>query len=333
MAPFDTRQQTAVGTPVGISIVFSEPVYGFDPQDIITNGRVLAVEGSGTSYRVIVVPNSSPLVLDVLVDAVRNVRSQGNDPTPRPLVFPLGQGTAPIAAPIDIQQASTRRQQRLARRQAAGQETSPLRTHFVMDLGINSQGPAFFNVGGQTDAGPGNAQELTLGFEIRHRPGAWRPGMGYRLTLGYQQTVYNAGNQPQGRYTAIPLLLGFNFYFNDYIALGLGGVYHFNGMYLHNGDFTFPNSPGSTGTLTKTLTVRNGANSFNSGLPGLMVDLTFVYRKVGFLLRYVNLPLNGFGDTLLLSDFDFGASPPPVDRDYQANFDINTFGFFIEFRS
>ena len=343
MTLLDTRQQTAVGSPVGLSVIFSEPVYGFGPQDIITNGRVLAVEGDGASYRVVIVPNNSPLVVDVLADAARNIRGQGNDPSPQPLVLPLGQNPAvvPVVAPLNIQQRPTRRERRQARQQAATQpvaaqprqEAPPVRTHFVLDVGLNAQGPAFFNVEDQTEARPGNTPELTLGFEIRHRPAAWRPGMGYRATLGYQQTLYNAGNEVEGRYTAIPLMLGFNFYFSDYVGLGFGAIAHFNGMYIHNGPFAFPNSPGSTGTLSKTLRITNGGNSFDSGLPGLFIDLTFVYKKVGFLLRYINLPLQGFADNIFLSDFDFGDNPTPTNRNFQTNFDIGTFGFFIEFRS
>ena len=289
-------------------LFFSEPVYGFTSQDIITNGRILAIEGSNAYYKVLIVPNTWPIILDILTDSVFNFRGQGNDPFPQPVVVSQsGEVLAFTGGELTTKKPPPRKKNNKPEPQKTRREIYAGSTEFVMDLGAYGQGPAFFHLNDQTDdAAPGSTTEITLGFEVRRGYKGWRPGLGYKFMTGYQQTLYT----DTSTYTAIPLLASLNFYFSNYVSLGFGMAAHFEGQYTHEGilelDPPLPSGEGRVFTTGRTFNVVPGANGLDSNLPGAFVDLTFLYKHVGLVLRYLNLSLHSFENPLAVEDFGNG---------------------------
>ncbi len=329
--PLGDQSSVREGSPVGISVVFSEPVYGFTSQDIVTNGGILAIEGSNAYYKVLIVPNTWPIILDILTDSVFNFRGQGNDPFPQPVVVSQsGQVLAFTGSAVTTkkQPPSQPEPQQTRREVYTGS------TEFVMDLGAYGQGPAFFHLNDQTDdAKSRSTAEITLGLEVRRGYKGWRPGLGYKLMAGYQQTLYT----DTSTYTAVPLLGSLNFYFNNYVSLGVGMTAHVAGQYTHKGilelDPPLPPGEGRAFTPGRTFNVAPGANGLDANLPGVFVDLTLLYKHVGLVLRYLNLSLHSFENPLAREDFEGNLrNAPSPSYGYSTNNGIDTFGVFIQFR-
>ncbi|MBE8182843.1 MAG: hypothetical protein HAW61_04905, partial [Candidatus Portiera sp.] len=69
-----------IGQPLGISVVFSRSVYGFNLADVVANGRVVSVEGYNRNYRIVVIPEQRLLTLEIFADSARDSNGKGNDP-------------------------------------------------------------------------------------------------------------------------------------------------------------------------------------------------------------------------------------------------------------
>lgn len=306
-------------TPIRFSMVFSEPVFGFEKDDILTNGRVLALSGRGASYTVLIIPTQNQLIIDIIADSVHNIDLRGNEILQPPFVWNLDNSPPPPITnfitrkgwpefgasvpfysqpqPIYIQPVSYQPQPEAAREATTAiepQETSKgrkVRTKFVFNVGAYNDAPDFLNIEGQTAIEPERTDEFTTGIELFHRPNFWKRGLGYFIAAGYQQSSYSSTQlDASASYTALPLEFGLNMYFNDYLSAGLGGIMHFNGEYNHKGNI------GEVLAIDEevTLDVAGGANSFDSGMPGLLVDLSLNYKVYGAALRFVSLPLKEY---------------------------------------
>jgi len=377
-------------TPIRFSIVFSEPVFGFTKEDILTNGNLLALNGREAAYTALIVPTQNQLIIDILVDSVHNINHQGNEiltppfvwnldnsPPPPitafiprtaapsfgrapasypqfqsyyvqppvqsvPLIQPFAQiqpfSVAPIQ-PVPVQPLSLAPVQPLAPRpvqpaqppvvQAAPPPESPppepiaaaalpvsaspveleepakernFQTKFIFNVGAYNDAPNFFNIEGQTGIDPGQTTEFTTGIELFHRPNIWRRGLGYFAALGYQQSSYSS-TQPDSSasYTAVPLEFGLNIYLNSYLSTSVGGIMHFNGKYKHKGNIGEALMFGDEVTLE----VANGADSFEAGIPGLILSLNYNYKVFSAALRFISLPLNDYENPNILKNPDF----------------------------
>ncbi len=82
-------------TPIRFSIVFSEPVFGFEKEDILTNGILLALAGREASYTALIIPTQRQLIIDLLVDSVHNINQEGNEILKPPFVWNLDNSPLP----------------------------------------------------------------------------------------------------------------------------------------------------------------------------------------------------------------------------------------------
>lgn len=333
-----------VGQPLGLSVIFSRNVYGFDIADVVTNGKVVSVEGANRHYRIVVIPNQRLLTLEIFADSARDINSKGNDPILNgPFIFDTensrvlsGGQYNPffIAAPIERQAAP------VAKRVAVVKEEVPVATapapkkqwneafqgyRFIMNLGVYSGGPKFINTRNQTPAKATSSQELTLGFETVHLfPKRKELSGGFYLLTGYHRTLYEGGSgttETEASYTAIPLELGTGFHVRNYMTLGFGVVTHLSGSYAHEGPLTLA---GATGSPFDTDFTAN----LNSQL-GFAFNLNFRVRKFAFNFRYLRLPLGNFSD----ATNDLGLSGQGVSSEYETSNFIDSAGFFIGFNS
>ena len=343
-------------TPVRFSILFSEPVYGFEKEDLLSNGRVLTLEGRQTSYTVLIIPTESQLIIDILADAVRNINQKGNNLLRFPFVWRLDDSAfsstanfisppktpkqpppkpikkaAPPTNKTDIPPITLQIEKNVVSppqpKPKKPPSTRSLSAKFALNAGAYNDAPSFINIEEQTDIKPERTSELTLGFELFHRPSLWRRGLGYFFLTGYQQSSYGStAETAEASYTAIPLEFGMNIYFNDYISTGFGGIVHFNGEYTHKGNIgtilSFPDPI--------PLSITNGANSFDAGIPGFIFDLNFDFRVIGFSFRFLSLPLQNYADFEdKLLENNIQASNTGVIQTLNA---IETFGIFFKLK-
>lgn len=356
IAPLITNAASKIGEPLGISVIFSENVYGFDKNDIIANGRILAVEGENKNYRVLIIPTQKILVVDILTDSVKNIRAQGNDPLAGgPFVYkleggrtlstqntnipftpyvPLAQTPAQTVPQAQVQ--TTSQVQSAAQVQAQSQtatikepkkrQTRDIKggSKFTFNTGVYSGGASFINYNQQSFANPGNVNEITLGFEsiikIKNSPVFMSiyGNTGYQLSRYSSGSNVDAGETSQGSYTAIPLEFGGNLYFTKNVNMGVGAITHLNGNYNHQGYFRAASGGSSNSLLDTNAKLENGAL-------GIAINLGFVFNKVGFSFRYVSLPLKNFDESSRNLGFD--------NIIYQTSNTINHAGLFLNFRS
>ena len=339
---FDGQQGHKIGKPLGIAITFSESVYGFDANDIVSNGRILTVDGSNRNYRIVVIPTNKILVVDVLADGAKSIRAEGNDPIEGgPFIYNIETNTVlsrnygylayiPIASGVYL--ANQFQQDQPVEQAQPVQQAQPepkiyeagLITQFTMNIGFYGGGAPFINYNDQSLAKSKPTTEITTGFEIVKSFADTPIKMGFYGHLGYQTTEYATGSNvaeglaSKGRYTAIPLELGANLYFRDFVNIGVGAITHFNGNYNHKGSFT-PIVGNPQDDLQVNAKLEDGAT-------GVTINLGFVFKKVGFSLRYISLPLNNFSQDT--RDLGYGAFV-----NYETLNSINSAGFFFNFRS
>ena len=351
-------QTVEIGRPLGIAVIFSEDIYGFDKNDVISNGKVLAVDGENRHYRIVVEPVDDILTLDILRDSAFSVNGEPNDPIRGgPFRFDLdtqtilsvhgfrrslyGYPTAYRFGGGDLQVFPRGRSpSRQDVRQQGAQGTSsdlptPLseitgtQVDFLMHAGIYAGGALFLNRIGQTNALPGIGQEIWLGFEtITPLRSNRNLGMGFYALTGYHRTPYDsisnaaAGTPPsEGLYTAIPLEMGMGLHVGQFMSMNLGILTHFSGEYEQNRLINTRTSPPSAITLPNGRFEAKVAN----GAIGLGVSVTFKRGKLGLTLRYQNIQLEDFSSHSLQNQ-------PSIPNLETVNY-ISNLGIFFTVRS
>ena len=342
---FEGQQGNKIGKPLGLAITFSESVYGFDANDIVSNGRILTVDGSNRNYRIVVIPTNKILVVEVLADGAKSIRAEGNDPIEGgPFIYNIETNTvlsrnygylayAPIASRVylanqfqPVQPAQPVQQVQPVQPVQPEPKTyeAGLITKFIMNVGFYGEGAPFINYKDQSLATSKPTTEITTGFEIVKSFATTPISIGFYSYVGYQITEYATGSNvaegltSKGRYTAVPLEFGASLYLRDYVNLGVGAITHFNGNYNHQGSFT-PIVGDPQDNLQVDAKLEDGAI-------GVTFNLGFVFKKVGFSLRYVSLPLKNFNQGAR----DLGYS---TFVNYETLNSINSAGLFINFRS
>ncbi|MCH9665350.1 MAG: hypothetical protein K0U41_05825 [Gammaproteobacteria bacterium] len=354
VAPLTTPGKAfKIGEPLGLAVVFSKSVYGFNIEDIISNGRVLSVEGQNRNYRIVVVPQQRLLTLDILADSARGSNRKGNDPIVNgPFIFDtktsrilsggrysaFGVATAAAlpaygfaqqttVAPALVQSAAPVAVAEVAGTEVANDPAAPKEiyqgTRFIMNVGTYSGGPSFINIESQTAANPTSGQEVTLGFEtVKLFPNRKQLSGGFYLLTGYHRTLYAGGSgavASTASYTAIPLEIGGGLHVRNYMSFSGGLITHIGGTYTHDGYINI-------GSIQES---REFTTNLGNRV-GFAMNVKFKYRKVGLNLRYVRFDLGNFNQDT--RDLGLGGTSPSAITYSSSNF-INSVGFFLSFNS
>lgn len=352
VAPLTTPGKVfKIGEPLGLAVIFSKSVYGFDIEDIISNGKILSVEGQNRNYRIVVVPQARLLTLDILADSIKGSDDKGNDPIVNgPFIFDtqtsqilaggqynaFGVVTGAILPAYGFPQQIAPLDPVATEPATASPNEVYQGVRFIMNAGIYSGGPSFINILDQTAAKPTSGEEVTLGFEtVKLFPNRNQLSGGFYLLTGYHRTLYAGGSNElasTASYTAIPLEMGMGLHLRNFMSVSGGIITHIDGTYKHDGCLTFPTAAAQAGS--SCISANDNQNheftaKFGTGV-GFAMNLKFKYRKVGFNLRYVRFDLGNFNQNTR----DLGLGGITIsDTTYSASNFINNIGFFISFNS
>ncbi len=364
LSPYFAGQANKIGKPLGLAITFSESVYGFDANDIVSNGRVLAVDGSNRNYRIVVVPSNKILVVDVLADGAKNIRAKGNDPIDGgPFIYNIETNTvlsrnygqiayAPSGAYLtnqfqpnqqyqqipQYQQVQQYQQipqaqavQQIPQAQTASQTPTEPKTYkaglavkFMMNIGSYGGSAPFINRKSQSLATSQPTNEITTGVEIVKSFANSPIGVGFYSSIGYQITEYATGSNVAEGLTAK----------GRYTALPLelgASAYFGNYVNLGFGVITHFNGvyshEGSFDPIVGVAQDNLKADAkIDDGAIGATFNLGFVFNKIGFSLRYMSLPLKNFNQDSRSLGYETAVN-------YETLNSINSAGFFLNFRS
>lgn len=333
-----------IGQPLGISVVFSRSVYGFNLADVVANGRVVSVEGYNRNYRIVVIPEQRLLTLEIFADSARDSNGKGNDPILNgPFIFDTensrvlsGGQYNPFfvaAAPVAVRQTRVVKKKEPVVEVKEKWNDAAQGNRFLLTLGLYSGGPKFINIEKQTPAAPSNSVELILGFEtVKLFPKSTTTSGGFYLLTGYHRTLYAGGRgsfaenggdaQTTASYTAIPLELGIGIHYRNFMSFNAGVISHLNGVYTHDGYLTIPGN-------IEPLKVDASANLVPQ--IGFAINWRFQSRKVGFNLRYVRMNLGRF--TPATSQLGLSSQVSGSSRNYRTSNFFNSVGFFVNFNS
>lgn len=355
-----------IGQPLSISVVFSESVYGFNVNDIASNGQVLTVDGSNRNYRIVVVPRQRILTLEILADGAKGVSGEGNDPliggpfifdtskdkvlsyhhdrpsyTSQNFIPPAAYGPLQYSQPSflpdfqykkDIvaiqQQSSVARtvEKNVAKKPRRTSFVLNSRTRFILNLGIPPDASDFINHDTQTPAKPGTSQELNLGFETIS-PFRNRPDLG----LGFYLTSGYYKTPYAGAITVAGTRRQTNAEYTA-IPLEIGAGFHIQKfMTISAGLLTHINGKYSHSGyfLPETGGAREDTKftaNLENGSLGAVINLTFRYQHVGFSIKYTLIPLRNFTQTTR----NLGQ---PDSIEYQTINFIRGVGFYLSFNS